>query len=269
MAKTLDYVALTIILTLLTFVFGLLAFQNAYISLAVSASLSLATVFSIKYFSRKKYRFSPSRLATHFSIKGNDYVVDLIKSTQNCEVETSSNVILLDHCAVFSCYKFGAVSAQDVASVAKAVENSSVKTVFVLSNGVDRKAYQVADYLGLRLKPVKIGAVYRYLDRHGALPDLKKPKRKISLPVVFETVFSRSNFKAYAFSGTILLFTAFITPLRTYYLISGSICLLLALFSLVFGNGNLFALNAFKELKNAADKNCVSKNSDKGSPSDD
>lgn len=260
MARTLDLIALSILLTVIGFVWGALVFQNAWLALVVAASLSLAIVFAVKFYTKSNGKENPSWLATEFAIKGNEYVVDLLKTTlKNAKIESTPTCICLENCLILSCFKFGSVSSQDVAKVANLIESKRIKRIFVLANGVDRSAYQIANYLGVRLKLVKTRALYKYLKQHDALPVINRPKRKkFSFEMIFEIAFSRSNFKAYTLSGLVLLFTSFITPLKLYYIISGSICLLLAIFSLVFGNGNLTSANAFRELESAVSNDCAS-----------
>ncbi len=66
----------------------------------------------------------------------------------------------------------------------------------------------------------------------------------------------RSNFKSYAFSGTILILVSFITPLKIYYLIFGSISLIFALLTLTpLGNGTLMSPKVISDLENAANAN--------------
>ena len=257
MARTLDYLALSAILLVLSFSFGVLIFKNVWISLVVAISFSAAIVFSVSFFTRKKTKISPSKLSTYFAIKGNEYVINLIRSTLCQEVAASENSILVGDFAIVSLFKFANVSSQDVVSVQKTIENTNIKTVFLLANGIDKKAYQVANFLGIRLKLVKVSTLARYLEKHDALPDFKKPKTKFSAQAFFEAVFARNNFKAYAFSGTVLVLTSFITPLRLYYIISGSICLMIAIFSLFLGNGNLSSSNPFKKLESAAKNDCA------------
>ena len=257
MAKTLDYIALSIVLTLIGFVFGAMLFKNIWYALVVATFFSLAIVFSIKYFKRTKYRYNPTKLGTEFAIKGNEYVINLLKTTlKNAYIYSTFNYILLDKCLIGACFKFGTASAQDVLAFGKIAQDNSIKTVFLMSNGIDKKAYQVANAMEFRLKPIRLGALYKYLDKHSALPDLKKTKNKMSLPYILETIFARSNFKAYAFSGTILIMSSFFTPMRTYYIVIGTLLLVLAILSLAFGNGNITTENAFKQLENAVKSDC-------------
>lgn len=258
MAKALDYFALSVLLLISTFLVGSLIFDNIWLALVVAGALSLATIVFLKSVSKGRYKYNPQLLATEFCIQGNEYVAKLLASIlKNGKIESGSTYILVENCLIFSLFKFGTISSQDVANMTKIARNHGITKVFALGYGIDRKAFQVANYCKINLKLVKINAIYRYLDKHGALPDLSHKKQKYSLHALFETVFSRANLKYYLFSGVVLIATSFITPLKTYYIVSGSILLLLAFFCLVFGNNNLRSQNAFKELESAADNGCA------------
>ena len=84
----------------------------------------------------------------------------------------------------------------------------------------------------MRVTHVKMRTVHRWLKKHDALPDLKRIKAKFSLAAFFEAAFRRANLKNYLFSGTLLVAVAFLTPLRIYYLIFGSVSLIMALLTL-------------------------------------
>ena len=259
MARKLDILALGGVLIVLLFALGIVLFRNIWLSLTISSALSLATVFSIYFFSKPKKSISPSQFAMEMTLKGNEYLTNIIKTTlKNDKIESGSNYILFENTAIFSLFKFGNLSSSDVLNIHRTLENSGISKVFIFANGIDKQAYKTSTHLGIQLKLVKTSSLVRYLDKHNALPDFKKTKSKPSLQSIFATVFSRGNFKAYAFSGTILVLTSFITPLKVYYIVSGTICLLLAIATLLFGNGSISGTNVFKELKNAACKDCVS-----------
>ena len=264
MARTIDLIALSVIIIIASFVLGAMLLKNVWLALIISTTISIAIVISIKFFAKQKYKVSPAHLATHFAIKGNEYVINLVASTlPDCGFEVEKSCIFHGKTAIFACYKFGMVSPQDIVSIMPQLEERNIQTVFLLANGIDKKAYQVASFLSLRLKLVKTTTLCRYLDKHNALPNIKKPKQKLSLKIIFETVFARANFKAYAFSGAVLLITSFITPFRIYYIVSGSICLLLAICTLFLGGGNTTSSNPFKQIENAVHRDCASNDNSK------
>ncbi len=258
MARKIDLLALCGVLLVLLFTFGIMLFQNVWLALTVSSALSLAIVFLVCHMSRTKTKTSPSQFAMEITLKGNEYLINILKTTlKNDKFKSGTNYILLKNSAIFSFFKFGNVSSADVQNIRKSLDDSGISKVFIFANGIDKQAYKVATWLGLQIKLVKTSTLIRYLEKNDALPDFKRPRTKPSFQTVLATVFARGNSKAYAFSGTILVLTSFITPLKVYYIVSGTICLLLAIASLAFGNGSVSGTNIFKELKNAAREDCA------------
>ena len=61
---------------------------------------------------------------------------------------------------------------------------------------------------------------------------------------------NRRNFKNYAFSGGILILVSFITPLKIYYIVFGTLTLLMALLTLTpLGNGSITSPKVFAQLE--------------------
>ncbi|MEG2451089.1 MAG: hypothetical protein RSB09_05070, partial [Clostridia bacterium] len=87
------------------------------------------------------------------------------------------------------------------------------------------------------------------LEHHNALPNLKPKRVKFSLSAFFATLFQRSNTKNYIFSAVILLSVAYLTPLKIYYLVFGSLSLLFALLTLTpLGKGSFKLSKVFDAL---------------------
>src|SRR5699024_8938986 len=121
--------------------------------------------------------------------------------------------ILTPDAVIFASAKLGTLGMSDLNSLAEKAERLSRKRVYFIARAVDRRAYRVMQYREIRLSPVKLRTVYRWLKKHDALPDLKRIKPKFSLSAFFEAAFRRSNLKNYLFSGFILVAVAFLTPL--------------------------------------------------------
>lgn len=252
MAKALDYISATVIILILTFVWSTLAFKNWIVSLIFSMTLTAITVFTVRKFSHSQQKpYTYERLETEFCIQGNGYVIELLKSClKNAEIENGCNYILLKNSILIANYKFSTLGLSDICTVCNLAAAHNTNTVYLLSKGIDRRAYQIAQLKNTRIYPVKTKAVFKFLQKHNALPDLKPIKRKFSFPSFFRIAFSRANFKSYAFSGIVLILTSFLTPLRVYYIVFGTISLCLALVCLTpAGNGSVFAPKAFDELE--------------------
>lgn len=255
MAKMIDYISMTIVALLLTFVWSTLLIKNWIVSLIFSIAFTVALIITIRYILSKRNRpYTYDRLALEFSVKGNRYVIDLLKSILKFGIiESGENYILLEKCLIISAFKFSMLTMPDMGSICAAAQKYSGTRVYVIARGIDRRAYSVVQLENVNFSLVKIKTVYKFLLKHNALPDLKPVRRRFSLRALFDAIFCRSNFKSYAFSGAVLILVSFITPLRIYYTVLGSISLVLALLTFTpLGNGTLFSVRITDELERAA-----------------
>lgn len=255
MAKLIDYFSLTVTLFLLTFVWSALAFQNAVGAIIFSAVFTLIAVITVRYVKSKKGKPYPyDRLALELSVRGSEYQINLLKSIiKNPKIESGDSYILLKNSILVAAYKFSTLGLADMSAIARLCEKHDKKQAYVLARGIDRRAYIVAQVINVHVTLIRLKSFYKLLEKRGALPDLKPVRRKFSLKSFFAAALSRSNLRSYLFSGAVLVLVSFITPLRIYYLVIGSISLLLALLTLTpLGNGSIFSPKLSAELTDAA-----------------
>lgn len=251
MAKALDYIFASIIVTLTTFVWSALLFKNAVGAIVFSIAFSSVILVSVRYFSKRNQKpYTYDRLETEFCIRGGEYIVNLIKTAlKNPQIENGSNYILLEKSIIIANFKFSALGGSDVANVCKTAKKHEKNHVYLITKSIDRHAWQIANLEDINIEIVKAKQVYKFLAKHNALPVLKKPKQKFSFRALLQTILSRRNFKNYAFSGAVLVLVSFLTPLKIYYIVFGTILLVLALLTLTLGNGTLSSPKAFEELE--------------------
>lgn len=252
MAKLIDYISITLLFFALTFVWTSLAFKNLAASLIASTAFSIIAIITVRKFTHKDGKpYTYDRLEFEFCIQGNKYVIDLLKSTiKNAQIESGENHILLKNAILIANYKFSVLSMSDMCQMCNLAKKLERQEVFVLCKGIDRRAFEVAVTRNVKVNQVKTKSVYRFLKKHNALPDLKPVKHKFSIKGLFGAIFSRRNFKSYIFSACVLIFTAFLTPLKTYYLVFASLSLLFAIICLTpLGNGSLASPKAFDLLE--------------------
>ncbi|MDE5601961.1 MAG: hypothetical protein K2J16_05630 [Clostridia bacterium] len=255
MAKTIDYIALTITVLLLTFVWSTLLFKNWIVSIIFTVAFTAALILTVRFLLSKRDRpYTYDRLALEFSIKGNGYVVDLLKSVlKHGVVDSGANFILLEKCLIISAVKFSMLSISDMGSICALAGKYSGKRVYVIARGIDRRAYSIVQLENVNFTLVKVKTIYKFLHKHHALPDLKPIKSKFSIRAFIDAMFCRSNFKSYLFSGAVLILASFLTPLKIYYIVLGSISLLFAILTLTpLGNGTMFSIRVMDELEQAA-----------------
>ncbi|MCM1306279.1 MAG: hypothetical protein NC037_00830 [Bacteroides sp.] len=258
MAKILDYFSMSVVLILLTFVWSTLAFKSWVGALIFSVAITAIAVVTVRYILSKRNRpYSYERLALEFSIRGNEYVINLLKDVvkYGC-AECEKNYIVLSDCVIISAFKFSMLTINDMGGICELAAKFKGKRIYVFARGIDRRAYSIVQLENVKFSLIKIKTVYKFLLRHNALPDLKPIKNKFSFRALLDAVLCRANFKSYAFSGAVLILVSFITPLKIYYIVFGSISLVLALLTLTpLGNGTLTSPKVISDLENAANAN--------------
>lgn len=252
MAKIVDYISGTFIIALVLFVFCISATHNLAISLIVAISLSIACTFSIGYVSAKKSKpYSVDRFELELCMRENEYAINLLLSViKNGKFENTRSYILLKNSLIVANFKFSALSYADINSALQIAVKHGKKKIYMLAKSIDRKAYQLANIQQSDIELVKTKALYKFLQKNNALPNLKKQKVKLNLKQLIEIILSRHNLKSYLFSGTILVAVSFLTPLKVYYLTFGTILLMLALLSITpLGNGQITSQKVFDQLQ--------------------
>ena len=234
MARIVDLVSLAVITFMLTFVWTTAAFSSWGAVFAVSVAAALMVTVTAVYIRRGSGKpCSCDRLTVECALRPPSYLIGLLRAAALADgIEFGDNYILTPDAVIFAAVKLGALGLNDLKSLLTKAEELDRKRVFVITHTVDRRAYRLTEYFNVRVTPVKMRTVYRWLKKHDALPDLTRIKTKFSLAAFFEAAFRRSNLKHYLFSGLILVSVAFLTPLKIYYLIFGSISLIMALLTL-------------------------------------
>ena len=234
MARIVDLVSLAVITFMLTFVWTTAAFSSWGAVFAVSVAAALMVTVTAVYIRRGSGKpCSCDRLTVECALRPPSYLIGLLRAAARADgIEFGDNYILTPDAVIFAAVKLGALGLNDLKSLLTKAEELDRKRVFVITHTVDRRAYRLTEYFKVRVTPVKMRTVYRWLKKHDALPDLTRIKTKFSLAAFFEAAFRRANLKHYLFSGLILVGVAFLTPLKIYYLIFGSISLIMALLTL-------------------------------------
>ena len=268
MARIVDLVSLAVITFMLTFVWTTAAFSSWGAVFAVSVAAALMVTVTAVYIRRGSGKpCSCDRLTVECALRPPSYLIGLLRAAALADgIEFGDNYILTPDAVIFAAVKLGALGLNDLKSLLTKAEELDRKRVFVITHTVDRRAYRLTEYFNVRVTPVKMRTVYRWLKKHDALPDLTRIKTKFSLAAFFEAAFRRSNLKHYLFSGLILVSVAFLTPLKIYYLIFGSISLIMALLTLTpLGKGPF----ADEKILDALDTTDTPAHEDKLTPPDD
>lgn len=264
MTKIIDVFTLTLTIFLLSIVWTG-RYLNVGLALLLSSTLTALTVITTIYLKKQNSKpYDKDRLALELSVRGNEYLVEILKSIlKNAVFESGSNWILLENALIIVCFRFSLVGLNDVGNFYSLSLKKNRNQVFLLCRGIDRKAMHVLEMHDVKINVVKTKGIYDFLRRNSALPALEKEKKNFSLKAVAYSILSRSNTKSYLFSGIVLMTTSFITPLKIYYLIFGTIALILAILTLTpLGNGEFGTNGSFNALIQETEKFNLSENSD-------
>ncbi len=233
MTKIFDLISIGVIIAFLSFVWVGLILEDVVVSIIISIAITggfFVVAHALR--SREEKPYAYDRLALELSIRGPSFLVENIKTIlRNNIFESGFNYISVKNALFYVNFKFGNVTINDLPNIYTTAQKCGKTRVFLFARGIERKAMRLLETYGIYITIVKIKAIYKLLKKHNLLPDLKKKRtfRLQDLPAIF---ISKSNFKGLIFSGVVLLSTAFFTPLKIYYLILGSIALLLAIISL-------------------------------------
>lgn len=260
MIKIGDLVTIGIVILFLTFVWAGLLFDN--IAVAIIISVACEGIFAVIATALRKREEAPyayDRLALELSIKGPSFLVEKLKTIlKNRTFESGFNYISLKNALFYVNFKFGNVTINDLPNIYSTATKYDKTQVFLFARGIERKALRLLETYGIFIKIVRIKQIFKLLKKHKLLPDLKKKHtfNFADLPALF---IAKSNFKGLLFSGIILLCTAFFTPLKIYYLILGSISLLLSIVCISpLGKDSPHQKQNLKELFSAIDLNITS-----------
>ena len=233
MTKIFDLISVGVIIAFLSFVWAGLILEDVALSIVISIAITCGFfVIAHAITTREEKPYAYDRLALELSVRGPSFLVENLKTIlKNHTFESGFNYISIKNVLFYVNFKFGNVTINDLPNLYSTAQKCEKKQVFLFARGIERKALRLLETYGIYITVVKIKPIYKLLKKHNLLPDLKKKRtfRLQDLPVIF---ISKSNFKGLIFSGVILLSTAFFTPLKIYYLIFGSIALLLAIISL-------------------------------------
>ena len=253
-ARAIDYVSFTVIIFLLSLVWTTLVFSRWEYALTFSVAAALIALVTMYYIRRGHAKpYSHDRLTAELAVRGPEYLVNLLKNAcknTDTTAQFGEDYVLFDDCIMFAAFKFAVLGLNDLNNLINKAAAHERTEIYVMTRGIDRKAFILLQFYNVKVRVVKIRSIYRFLSAHNALPDLKPVKRKFSLAALSDAVFARSNLKNYFFSGAVLIAVAFLTPLKIYYLVLGSISLALALLTLTpLGRGTRSSDKILNRLK--------------------
>lgn len=235
LGKTIDSAAVRFALFTLLLIWFDYIIGNFFGALAIAALTTLVIVLIIKKILEKTNwkRYPKDKLYTQFALLGNSYTLGLYAETKNIPFDGSDNYIAEDGVLYYCAFRFSALTADDIAAAYRVGLAEHTHRTVIICNKAGREVMALAATLYDNYSFVTAPDLYKVLKENDALPaliTLKKPKdgAKLTLRSIIDVVFSESNVRYYLFSGALLAFMSFITPLKIYYLITATLSLIFA-----------------------------------------
>ena len=138
--------------------------------------------------------------------------------------------------------KFGNLSPDEILKYSKIAKQCGVEKCYLIAKELPKNAaitlFNFAD--NLKFIPLKI--VFKLLKSQKLLSDklsIKIGKLNYSTNI-FDIIFDKSNIKKFLFVAIVLFAFSFLIPFKTYYIILGSVNILLAIISVIRGRSQKY-----------------------------
>lgn len=234
MAKIIDLVTIAAVVFLLTLVWATLLFDRWAGAIIFAAGITAVVVFTVVYIKKRRYHpYHPDRLAAELCVRGDEYLVNLLKTAADNEnLEYGEDYVKNGDTVWFAAFRFVKFGTADLCARLRRAEKMGASRAVILARSVDRRAFGAAKFFSVKVSVVRTRALYAFLAKRRALPPLERHGAKFSMRALVAAALSRGNLRNYLFSGVVLVSVSFLTPLKIYYLVFGSISLLMALLTL-------------------------------------
>ncbi|MBO5773381.1 MAG: hypothetical protein J6R44_00970 [Clostridia bacterium] len=242
MAKVID----TIIFTLSFFVvaYGLLSGvmpKNLAIILTSVGYVILLTIFIFINMRRKVIvkDMSADEMPTYLALmdreKQTELFYNLVKTDNRVLISSPYFIYRHDNKLILVAvlYRFINLTQEDIASAYRFGAREGVNEIIILTRARERKTITLTAILPIRFTFPSKYAVWKELKKHNALPPkpTKPTRQKITYDksLILSRLFSNQKSRLYLFLSLIFAFLSLLTPLKTYYLISACVMILLAI----------------------------------------
>lgn len=169
-------------------------------------------------------------LSMHLSLSSDAYIKKLFKSAAGEGAVIRGNAVIKGDCASYFNFKMSPLDEDDMAAVIKSRFNGKKK---IYCSSVSPAAENLAE--NFAVETISINEVYSLLKEKNLLPEkyIYEEAKKISIIKRIKARFSRKLRAPLFWSGTALIAMSYITFYPVYYIVSGSLLLILAAASLV------------------------------------
>ncbi|MBQ8684839.1 MAG: hypothetical protein IJ514_01550 [Clostridia bacterium] len=188
------------------------------------------------FFLKRSDESKKQRLLTHLALltdaQKTAFFQEVLSNGEENAKRFSPLKLYTENAFYFLRFRFSPVEADEVASISRL---KTAKPKIILCDRIEESAAKLAGALGVEYKTAE--AVYTLVKDRGALPEnflgeeqpQDKKKRRLSL------CFAKTNARRFFVAGALVLLTSLLTPFPYYYLIFGSLLLVVAVLVRIFG----------------------------------
>lgn len=219
--------------------------NNMTIKILLSSLVSILGIIIISFVQkRNKSRVNYKNFELYVSVHGASYIYDkLIKFFENMEFSRKDDFLISpDKTMIICSAKFGNVSPDEILKYSKLAKTEESQKCYLIAKELPKNAAITIANFAENIKFIPLKVVYKLLKSQKLLPDklnIKIGKLNYSNNI-FDIIFERSNLKKFLFVAIILYGFSFIIPFKTYYIVLGSINILLAIICLIRGRSHKY-----------------------------
>ena len=228
-----------------SFLFSLCLFRYEKIGLLFSLLLAsfcgvLCAVSVFAYLKSKRKNFflkksdedRKNKLLFHLTLLSNDQIAEFFKKTLAPNAQRRGKLqVFTEEEAYFLHFKFSPVNADSLTDFFRLRTN---KQKILLCSSIDEQARALCEQFQVQIKTEN--DVYAFLKEKNAIPEhfLGEPPQKTPKKH-FQNWFAKKNYKHFLLAATLILLSSMWSPFPTYYLIFGTILLLVSILVRILG----------------------------------
>ncbi len=219
--------------------------QNVAIKTILAALFALLGLIVISFIQKiNSKRINYKNFEIYVSVQGANYIYDkLMIVFENMEFKKENDYLISPLNIMIVCSaKFGNLSPDEILKYSKIAKQCGVEKCYLIAKELPKNAaitlFNFAD--NLKFIPLKI--VFKLLKSQKLLSDklsIKIGKLNYSTNI-FDIIFDKSNIKKFLFVAIVLFAFSFLIPFKTYYIILGSVNILLAIISVIRGRSQKY-----------------------------
>lgn len=240
--NSIDLLSADIIVFLFSFIWLRFYIKNMIVSLLLSIVISLLFLIVIRKIYNKKMsaniknksdleklkNFSNSLLLTSYE-DNLDFFQKIFPESkiQDFYLIATNNTLIIPK---LDCLEF---SINDLLTILKHKNINQQKAITIITPSVNKACMEYALSLSIKINFLNIQDIYNMNSNMPSSIITITPQKTNTLLTIAKMFIDKKNIKGYILSAIFIIFSSFIVPYKTYYLISASILLILAFISTI------------------------------------